>query len=524
MHWAKDQGPINHVFPYRYVRYWTQTAPTKNFGDYLTDLLLEGVLGVPVFPSGAYRLIGSAIQGEIIASDLSQLQRDDDTISYWCCGARSDRPIDAALLTRCHFFGVRGPLTRDLLQLPETTPLGDPGFLVPAIYLPKPSARSHAKSVCVPHFNEPRSHSELKSQTGADVVLSPAVSSIAELQELIDAIASADFVIAGAMHAAIVACAYRRPFAFLDSGFIDTEFKWRDLAALIHVEPVFVRDVASGMTQWAAWSKNLVGPQLMPMLQCCPWSIRPSVIEMALKVDHGAPLSLKDFERTRPSDVWEEKLVQAARNRFAAGLPTLNSHTLVFPAGHPAMRSTLAALELAVLKVKAALKSEAFRFYSVEDQRPVELLFGIGEAGPEFLSDGWSVPNEIGPWAVAPIAEVVLPEATCWSAAKSLDISGYVFAPQVAPYFGKRRIKVWIRESLVYNEIVTNRFSDNSCVTTLRCEIPMSVAAQGGRLSIKFEFDQLHSLQELQLGSDARKIAFAIARIVPTSFQETEGS
>ena len=45
--------------------------------------------------------------------------------------------------------------------------------------------------------------------------------------DTIAAIVAAEFVLAGALHAAVVACAYDVPFAYYDSGDIDLPFKCR---------------------------------------------------------------------------------------------------------------------------------------------------------------------------------------------------------------------------------------------------------------------------------------------------------
>ena len=206
------------------VLYWRSGEPSRNFGDYFTELFLERALLGPRVKASRYRLVGSIIDDLNIEIDLNSIS-DGGNVAYWGCGGRDSSPLRPDLLSRCEFFGVRGPLTRDLLGLPPKTVLGDPGLLLPLIHPAVSAECKHGRTICVPHFHEPKTDEEIISLSGVDLVVRPLVEpSLEALEQIIDQITGATFVLAGAMHAAIVAHAYGIPFAYFDAGHLDIPF------------------------------------------------------------------------------------------------------------------------------------------------------------------------------------------------------------------------------------------------------------------------------------------------------------
>jgi hypothetical protein len=172
-------------------------APTQNFGDYLPEILAKEFMLHPRIEADIYRLIGSIIDTTWVLRDLRHtIGVQSGHVAFWCCGMRTNGPLDPKVQAMCSFFGVRGPLTRDLLKLSEY----------------------ENRSVCIPHIHDTKPHAELLKISGADLVLRPEISATEqELRRMLDKIASASFVLTGALHAAIIACAYGRPFAFWDN-------------------------------------------------------------------------------------------------------------------------------------------------------------------------------------------------------------------------------------------------------------------------------------------------------------------
>lgn len=217
------------------VFYWRQDQPLGNFGDALTVLLLDRLFE----PDGPFddvdlHLIGSVITkhriSNVIEAGLARNDRDSKAV-FWGCGKKDALPLSRAAQRRCIFLAVRGPMTRDALGLAPSTPMGDSALLLPRIYQPGVDTSTAGKVLWVPHtHSEDPTAAELE---GCDdfIVRRPEIPNSTEAcMRFIDGIASARFVMANAMHAAIVALAYGVPFAFWSGSRIDNPFKWADFA------------------------------------------------------------------------------------------------------------------------------------------------------------------------------------------------------------------------------------------------------------------------------------------------------
>jgi len=258
--------------------WWLQGQECQNFGDYLTEFLWNNLAEEMRVPGDGYRLIGSAIDEAIIDRDLRGLGKwERGRIVFWCCGLRDGKPLGPEFVARSVFCGVRGPLTRDALNLPPSTPFGDPALLLPLLHEPIPHERTNGKTVCLPHFLDENSEGRLLEMTGADVIVRPSVANSPEaLTEILDEISSADFVLAGSLHAAIAACAYGVPFCYFDSGYVDLPFKWRDFSASVNIGTSFVDNVAEGRKIYETTIRpRLHRPLLFPILAAAPFRVRP---------------------------------------------------------------------------------------------------------------------------------------------------------------------------------------------------------------------------------------------------------
>jgi hypothetical protein len=278
------------------ISYFMKGAATQNFGDYLSEIFAKEFMLHPRVEADVYRLVGSVIETSYILSDLRHIiGLQSGHIAYWCCGKRTNVPLEPKVQAMCSFFGVRGPLTRDLLKLPENTVLGDPGLLASLFHTPAKSPAYENRTVCIPHFEDLKPDAELLKISGADFVLRPGIAATEhDLRQLLDKIASASFILTGSLHGAIIACAYGRPFAFWDNGHVDIPFKWDDFARSINIPTIFVENVAAG---WKTFREDISLqiriPSLSRILEVCPFSIRPSTLLRALSHDG----------RIRPEDV-----------------------------------------------------------------------------------------------------------------------------------------------------------------------------------------------------------------------------
>jgi hypothetical protein len=275
------------------VLYWLKGQDVQNFGDFLTHVLCERLLtGPAVVEAPLYRLVGSTIEYWIIKADLEDLAAAGVTGApvYWGCGMRDVHVPPPEMMAAIAVTAVRGPLSRRGLNLPDNFPTGDPGLLLPYIHAPRPVSEVEGRILAIPHFNEPLDDGALLVLSGADVVLRPAVDATTEAAlSFIDRLCAAEFALCGSLHAAIIAAAYGKPFAFWDTGHLDLAFKWRDFAASVDIPTVFTRNVHEARTAYRQMiSPGIRLPDLTPLLASAPFKVDAGVAE---RVRHRAAVT-----------------------------------------------------------------------------------------------------------------------------------------------------------------------------------------------------------------------------------------
>jgi FkbM family methyltransferase len=264
--------------------FWRDDQLSQNFGDFITAYLFDRLfLRIPRRP-GDIRIIGSYLDDYLV--DIAVRRPLPEGISQrasliaWAGGLREPGGLSNAALEQVEVLSVRGPLTASELRLGDHFPQGDPGLLMPALYSPSTASDFVGKSVCIPHFNDDRTDDQIKKATQADCILRPSIGkSFNEIELLIDRLTSANFVLCGSLHGAILAAAYQVPFAFWDSGRIDIPFKWHDFAESVRIPCKFLPDVSSGRRYFEAEIRDALTP--IPMwdaLANAPYPIRPEAI------------------------------------------------------------------------------------------------------------------------------------------------------------------------------------------------------------------------------------------------------
>lgn len=270
------------------VTYWKQGESIQNFGDFLTEIFIQRVLAPGPARYPRLRLIGSVLSARDIRADLNAIRATPNALlGYWGCGQRDEFIIEPELRARCRFHGVRGPLTRDRLGLPGSTPIGDPALLLPLLHHPRPVPELAGRILCMPHFHDTSTDRTILQNSGADLILRPNLpASMEVLLKAIDVICSVDFVLAGALHAAITACAYGKPFAFYAGAHIDLPFKWMDFSASVNIPAVFARNADEGGRAWQSLLvPALQKPALAPILQAFPGEIQSGLLDKATASD-----------------------------------------------------------------------------------------------------------------------------------------------------------------------------------------------------------------------------------------------
>jgi hypothetical protein len=201
------------------IHEWKPSDGVRNLGDALTEILAD------IMPFATkeqmeqdaqkkYFLIGSVIDNEIIIDTLL----DGYKPVFVGCGWRG-QPLSKALIDQCEFIGCRGPITQKVLA--------DVGVFVDitldSAYILKDhidiTPNTNNKVLVFPHL--------LSSEaSGSSTIVSNKSSIIKRIQQ----IASAKFVLGGAMHSCILAHMYGVPFApyVANDFYVDAPTKWKD--------------------------------------------------------------------------------------------------------------------------------------------------------------------------------------------------------------------------------------------------------------------------------------------------------
>ncbi|MGO0575709.1 polysaccharide pyruvyl transferase family protein [Ornithinimicrobium panacihumi] len=174
--------------------FWWDGHP--NFGDAMTPWLLSRHGMVPYLrPAEQADLIG--------VGSILEMVPTDSNAAVWGAGLMHEHPRQ---MPAAAFLAVRGPLTRDLLDLPGSTPLGDPAMLV-SRFVARPRQRGGVAAV-------PHGHHAVWASTYDDLIARPGVNRVRFNQgvtTVVRQIAAADLVVSSSLHGLIVADAYGIP-------------------------------------------------------------------------------------------------------------------------------------------------------------------------------------------------------------------------------------------------------------------------------------------------------------------------
>ncbi len=247
---------------------WQPTPETHNLGDHCVQIIKnifedEALLRIETDPDTCYLLLGSALYNEFKAYSPTKYEIVANNYVFFGCGWRGE-PLDK--LCRYPIYGCRGEKTRaEFLKNGVNTPaIGDPALLL-RLFFPK-SAPSGEK-LLVPHVSDSDSINYDARSFGCDRVVSPATTHLDSLETAIRQISGASFVLAGALHAAIIAYAFGVPFAYLRTDSIDCPAKWDDWNSSIGLGPAeFFSGARAGLLWFAQQQNKLKYVPLSPML------------------------------------------------------------------------------------------------------------------------------------------------------------------------------------------------------------------------------------------------------------------
>ena len=154
------------------VQYWMKGEPIQNFGDFLTEVLLERVFRGDAIEARCIHIIGSVVSDHYATVDADANAADAGRVVFWGCGLRNDRSLSKKLRANVEFLAVRGPLIeRPLIYRTRFRSVIQ--MLLPALYQPKIAQKSLGKTVCVPHFSDTRCDDDLLVLSGCEALLRP---------------------------------------------------------------------------------------------------------------------------------------------------------------------------------------------------------------------------------------------------------------------------------------------------------------------------------------------------------------
>ena len=272
------------------VKYWLMEEAQQNFGDYLTEFLMQELFYDLRADDCDIRLIGSCIHDSFIPGGYDpEDSAAKPTVVFWGCGIREPGGLSEAARKRADIRGVRGPISSDELRLGGEVPSCDPGLLLPALHKPRHRSAFAGKTVCIPHFHDPRTDRQLLAASGADIVLRPNISlGINHLLQFVDALTSADFVLTASLHGAIIAAAYQCEFAYWQSATVDLPLKWDDFSRSAGIETAFADTVKAGRKIHAETIMGrIVLPCTLPLLAAAPFPLKANGLAAVLRYELG---------------------------------------------------------------------------------------------------------------------------------------------------------------------------------------------------------------------------------------------
>jgi pyruvyltransferase len=195
-----------------------------NFGDVLGTEILSFYGLTPIWsPPIACQMIsvGSIIQnvgqtfnGFVLGSGLIQ-----------------DRPYP---LPKAKFLAVRGALTRELVNAPPQTPLGDLGLLVPYVYSVNRPTTQYRLGV-IPHYRDADDPAinQLINRYPDEILR---IDVLATPQAVVNAISSCDHIVSSSLHGLIVADTLQIPSGWIvqSSNVTGDGFKFHDYGSSVN--------------------------------------------------------------------------------------------------------------------------------------------------------------------------------------------------------------------------------------------------------------------------------------------------
>lgn len=250
--------------------YWRDPFEIVNLGDYVTQYIIEKF-------GHSYEAFGSRPTKEkdtvliAVGSILEPHVLNAIPCKKIVWGAGSQGNAFNVKRDDIEILAVRGPKTRDLLELPEDIPLGDPALLLPLLTELTPNY--NGKVIYAPHCSLRDSlFTRTLSMVGADEfydITHKRSEFLARIQELIDA----DFALCGSLHACIIRQAFGLPWALCIPNGVELvmPFKHADWFSYLELDPFTVSNIEEGRDWWEKYGSKGKTHSLTPLLESFPY-------------------------------------------------------------------------------------------------------------------------------------------------------------------------------------------------------------------------------------------------------------
>lgn len=197
------------------INYWFWKRG-NNFGDMLNIPVLNYISKNKY----EFRYVGKYSQHKLLAVG-SVLNKLTPYNVVWGAGSIQKRKIKIPV--GCKILAVRGPLTKKMLGINKKIAYGDPGLLMPEIYVPIKLEKKYDIGI-LPHYVD---HSFMKIKDESILMINVK----ANYKKIINQINSCDLIITSSLHGVLVSEAYNKPVVWIKSPsnrIIGGSFKFND--------------------------------------------------------------------------------------------------------------------------------------------------------------------------------------------------------------------------------------------------------------------------------------------------------
>lgn len=248
------------------VHWWSADNPfgLRNLGDWLSVPILRALGHEPEPPAPGEPCLFAC--GSIIGHTHAA-HCGASRVVVWGSGVMNGDALDPFQVP-ARYAAVRGPITRDALDLPPDIPMADPVFALPSL-VPLPPPPELGEVLYVGHCGN-----AVVCPPGFDAGVTMLTTEEAALK-LAARIAAARFVASESLHGCILACAYGVPWALASAApwAFGPRSKYNGFMLSVGLPPVsgfLPADLGACRAWWERTGRHARPPAIVPLLDVFP--------------------------------------------------------------------------------------------------------------------------------------------------------------------------------------------------------------------------------------------------------------